>query len=60
MIDLTHSKRTIHFRWVRGHSGIEGNELADRLARAAAVEDEPVIQSVTGGTDQTSGGCSLC
>ena len=28
---------------------IEWNELADRLARAAAVEDEPVIQGVPGG-----------
>jgi len=43
IIELTPSKWTIHFRWVKGDSGIEGNELADRLARAAAVEDEPVI-----------------
>jgi ribonuclease HI len=39
----THSKWVIHFGWVKGHSGIEGNELVDRLAKAAAVEDGPVV-----------------
>jgi len=33
----------MHFGWVKGHTGIEGNELVDRLAKAAAVEDGPVI-----------------
>jgi len=33
----------IHFGWVNGHAGIEGNELVDRLAKEAAVEDGPVV-----------------
>jgi len=28
---------------VKGHAGIEGNELVDRLAKEAAVEDGPVV-----------------
>jgi ribonuclease HI len=43
IIELTHSKWTIHFGWVKGHLGIEGNELVDRLAKAVAVEDGPVV-----------------
>jgi hypothetical protein len=33
----------MHFGWVKGHAGIEVNELADRLAKEAAVEDIPVM-----------------
>ena len=33
----------MHFDWVKGHAGIEGNELVDRLAKEAAVEDGPVV-----------------
>jgi ribonuclease HI len=28
---------------VKGHAGIEGNELVDKLAKKAAVEDGPII-----------------
>jgi ribonuclease HI len=28
----------MHFSWVKGHGGLEGNELVDRLAKGAAVE----------------------
>ena len=30
----------VEFRWVKGHSGIEENELCDRLAQAAAADTE--------------------
>lgn len=30
---------TINFQWVQGHSGIFGNELADQLAKEAAVDN---------------------
>jgi len=38
-----HLKWNMHFGWLKGHAGIEGNELVDRLAKEAAVEDGPVI-----------------
>jgi ribonuclease HI len=43
IIALAHLKWTMHFSWVKGHVGIEGNELVDRLAKEAAVEDGPVV-----------------
>jgi ribonuclease HI len=42
-IVLAHLKWIMHFGWVKGHTGIEGNELADRLAKEASVEDGPVV-----------------
>jgi hypothetical protein len=43
IIALTHLKWIMHFGWVRGHAGIEGNELVDKLAKEAALEDGPVV-----------------
>ena len=42
IIALAYLKWTFHFGWVKGHAGIEGNGLVDRLAKEAAVEDGPV------------------
>jgi len=33
----------MHFGWVKAHVGIEGNELVDRLAKEAAMEDGPIV-----------------
>jgi ribonuclease HI len=43
IIALTHLKWIIHFSWVKGHAGIEGNELVDKVAKEAAVEDGLVV-----------------
>ena len=37
---LTEQNWAIHFKWVKAHIGIEGNETADKLAKEAAKEDE--------------------
>ena len=31
--NLTQQNWTIHFLWVKAHAGIEGNEVADTLAK---------------------------
>ena len=39
IIALAYLRWIMHFGWVKGHAGIERNELVDRLAKEAAVED---------------------
>ena len=34
-LDVAASRHTVHWRWVKGHSGHPGNERADRLANEA-------------------------
>ena len=40
LIALLHLKWIVHLGWVKGHAGIEGNELVDRLANESPVEDK--------------------
>jgi len=39
IIALAHLKWTMNFGWVKGQAGTEGNELVDKFAKEAAVED---------------------
>lgn len=41
-MDKIVSKHKIEWFWVKGHSGIEGNERADKLARAGAESEQNI------------------
>jgi ribonuclease HI len=34
-LDTLNASHTVHWHWVKGHSGNEGNEMADKLANQA-------------------------
>ncbi|AKI02266.1 ribonuclease HI [Hoeflea sp. IMCC20628] len=38
------SKHTVHWEWVRGHSGNQFNELADRLAKQALMRQTRLVR----------------
>ena len=38
--NLTKQNWSIHLGWVKAHTGIEGNEVADTLAKEAAQDEE--------------------
>jgi len=40
---LENQQWTVLFNWVKAHASIKGNEMADRLAKAAATEDIGVL-----------------
>ncbi|MCP4470078.1 MAG: ribonuclease HI [Gammaproteobacteria bacterium] len=41
LLDDEVERHDIDWRWVKGHSGVEGNELADQLANSAIDEAMP-------------------
>ena len=43
LIILGYLKWILHFGWVKGHAGIEGNELVDRNAKETALEEGPFV-----------------
>ena len=42
MIELEQLRCITHFGWIKGHAGIEGNEMVDKLAKEAALKDGPI------------------
>ena len=52
---LIYPKHNVTFQWVEGHSGIEGNEICDRLAvKAAALPDLPADKGYEESTNDPS------
>jgi len=40
---LGHLKWIFYFGWIKGHAGLEGNGLVDRLAKEAAMKNGSVV-----------------
>ena len=42
MIELEQLRCITHFGWIKGHVGIEGNEMVDKFAKEAPLKDGPI------------------
>ncbi len=40
-LDAERARHTVHWHWVKGHAGDEGNEIADQLAREGMAPYKP-------------------
>ena len=54
-LDAAAAKYTVDWRWVKGHAGHEGNELADQLATRGAIEFGGSTRTVAGPRQSTGG-----
>jgi len=34
-------RNIVHLKWVPGHAGVKGNELADRVAKEGSLRSQP-------------------
>lgn len=41
---LQSTDKTYYFKWVRGHAGLMGNELADKLAKEATLQSSTALK----------------
>lgn len=44
LLDEAVKRHTVHWHWVKGHAGDEGNERADALARGAVIREQNLAQ----------------
>lgn len=57
-LDAAAARFAIDWRWVKGHNGHEGNELADQLATRGAIEfggSTRAVRSAKPGSDRPAG-----
>ena len=56
IIALEYLKWIMHFTWVKGHVGIEGNELVDRLAKGyGGIEGNELVDRLAKGHEGIEG-----
>lgn len=49
--ELIQNKQMVEVVWIKGHAGITGNEIVDKLAKAATISGEPLMKNVIPFTD---------